>query len=711
MSSSVGLLLLSACVLFTCSSAQKSCRNRCGEPYSRGNECQCDYECLSHNECCRNYESVCTERGSCKGRCGENFKRGRQCHCDIECIKYRQCCPDYETQCTTEDSSMEEEYSEFEVTTPLDYIAPEEAVSGSKPSPYDTDTFENQIDLRPYPLDSGTVPSITVSPLADKDPDIPSFEPEQLFPNNSDPNFPPISTRLAIREEPSEQFATTTSPTDITPASEQTDLKADPTNTTTTKPTAINPQSVFEQDTDTFENQTDLRPYPLDSGTVPSIIGSSLAEKDPDITNFEPEQLSPNNSDPNFPPISTSQAISQEPSEQFATTTIPTDITPASEQTDLKADRTTPTTTKSTATSAQANNTDHKPSNTVRSDDRHDPEVNLENQTDAQLEPSENTTQEIQEKDSTDKPTIKKITEAQNETQDMNSIHSTKDSPTDPALIETPASIQVSPSPTKMQEKPIKPIDTSKNQDLQDYQADANSDTNLCSDLPVNGLTTLRNGSVVVFRGHYFWMLDSRRNAGPAQSITDFWGIPSPIDTVFTRCNCHGKTYIFRGDKYWRFENDIMDAGFPRPISEGFGLSGQVVAALSMPQYRSRRESVLFFKTGGLAQRYSYLNKPNCGSKSMAVIVKKRLRKEAVPSLGQQIEIRKTWVGFPPTVTSAVSVRTTLGDGYKYYVFSPTKYYSLKMEGDTPVILTPRAGQEKQKSAKSWFRCPETSNM
>lgn len=41
-----------------------------------------------------------------------------------------------------------------------------------------------------------------------------------------------------------------------------------------------------------------------------------------------------------------------------------------------------------------------------------------------------------------------------------------------------------------------------------------------------------------------------------------------------------------------------MDAAFPRPISEGFGLGGHIVAALSMPQYRSRRESVLFFKRG-----------------------------------------------------------------------------------------------------------------
>lgn len=46
----------------------------------------------------------------------------------------------------------------------------------------------------------------------------------------------------------------------------------------------------------------------------------------------------------------------------------------------------------------------------------------------------------------------------------------------------------------------------------------------------------------------------------------------------------------------------------------------------------------------------------------------------SVPELGQEITISKAWVGFPPTVTSAVSVRTTGGDGYKYYAFSQSKY-------------------------------------
>lgn len=102
---------------------------------------------------------------------------------------------------------------------------------------------------------------------------------------------------------------------------------------------------------------------------------------------------------------------------------------------------------------------------------------------------------------------------------------------------------------------------------------DDSNDTDLCSGRPISGVTTLRNGTMVVFRGqgprvdwgnrtlgsfvckltwlaclsgHYFWVLDRNRVPGAAQGITQAWGVPSPIDTVFTRCNCQGKTYIFK---------------------------------------------------------------------------------------------------------------------------------------------------------------------
>lgn len=42
-----------------------------------------------------------------------------------------------------------------------------------------------------------------------------------------------------------------------------------------------------------------------------------------------------------------------------------------------------------------------------------------------------------------------------------------------------------------------------------------------------------------------------------------------------------------------------MEPGYPKLIRVGFdGLQGQITAALSVPEYRKRRESVYFFKRG-----------------------------------------------------------------------------------------------------------------
>lgn len=173
-------------------------------------------------------------------------------------------------------------------------------------------------------------------------------------------------------------------------------------------------------------------------------------------------------------------------------------------------------------------------------------------------------------------------------------------------------------------------------------------------------------------------MLNPFRPPSPPRRITEVWGIPSPIDTVFTRCNCEGKTFFFKvtqklfriknsavalvitksylqlgnhiyflkndnlilfmtclfkfnqfivfalylnlrmksrnmptkpltsfspvnnqDSQYWRFTNDVADAGYPKQIVKGFGgLTGKVVAALSIAKYKDRPESVYFFKRG-----------------------------------------------------------------------------------------------------------------
>ncbi|XP_031689397.1 proteoglycan 4 isoform X2 [Oncorhynchus kisutch] len=278
--------------------------------------------------------------------------------------------------------------------------------------------------------------------------------------------------------------------------------------------------------------------------------------------------------------------------------------------------------------------------------------------------------------------------------------------------------------PSKPTEKP-KPKSTQPNtltdinqalstDNSRDYQADEHNDTNICSGRPVGAVTTLRNGTVVVFRGHYFWVMDSNRMAGPAHRITDVWGVPSPIDTVFTRCNCQGKTYFFKGANYWRFENSMMDMGFPKLISVGFnGLRGQITAALSVPEYRKRKESVYFFKGGGLVQKYSYQSgtSPTCNRKAHNSVytVHNRVARQAVSLLGQEINIRLTWRGFPSTVTSAVSIPThRKPEGYNYYLLSRSKYYNVNMRDERPFIATPPVSATPQKnSAKDFLNCPK----
>uniref|UniRef100_A0A3Q3G0G6 Proteoglycan 4b n=1 Tax=Kryptolebias marmoratus TaxID=37003 RepID=A0A3Q3G0G6_KRYMA len=214
------------------------------------------------------------------------------------------------------------------------------------------------------------------------------------------------------------------------------------------------------------------------------------------------------------------------------------------------------------------------------------------------------------------------------------------------------------------------------------FSPDDSNDTNLCSGRPISGVTALRNGTMVVFRGHYFWFLDRNRVPSSPRGITEVWGVPSPIDTVFTRCNCQGKTYIFKAGKYWRFENDVLDAGYPKVIKRGFnGLQGQITAALTVPQYQSRKESVYFFKRGGFVQKYSYQSgtSPTCGSHNAihklhfnfcAQIHHFTVSLSTVSVLEPEISIRKSWRGFPHTITAAVSIPSTREpEGYRYTVF------------------------------------------
>ena len=240
-------------------------------------------------------------------------------------------------------------------------------------------------------------------------------------------------------------------------------------------------------------------------------------------------------------------------------------------------------------------------------------------------------------------------------------------------------------------------------------------ETNLCNGKPVDGLTTLRNGTLVAFRGHYFWMLNPFRPPSPPRRITEVWGIPSPIDTVFTRCNCEGKTFFFKDSQYWRFTNDVVDPGYPKQIVKGFGgLTGKIVAALSIAKYKDRPESVYFFKRGGNIQQYTYKQEPmkKCTGRRPAInysvygeaaqVRRRRFERAVGPFqthtfrihysvpmrvsyqdkgfLHNEVKVSTMWRGFPNVVTSAITLpNIRKPDGYDYYAFSKDQYYNIDL--------------------------------
>ena len=77
--------------------ASDSCYNRCNSGYNPSDDCQCDENCQSYDNCCSDYQQQCVARRSCAGRCGQ-WEQG-ECGCDSGCEDYDDCCEDYESEC------------------------------------------------------------------------------------------------------------------------------------------------------------------------------------------------------------------------------------------------------------------------------------------------------------------------------------------------------------------------------------------------------------------------------------------------------------------------------------------------------------------------------------------------------------------------------------------------------------------------------------
>ncbi|NXR40288.1 PRG4 protein, partial [Zosterops hypoxanthus] len=274
-----------------------------------------------------------------------------------------------------------------------------------------------------------------------------------------------------------------------------------------------------------------------------------------------------------------------------------------------------------------------------------------------------------------------------------------------------------------------------------------NDEKDLCSGKPADGMVALPNGTLAVFRGHYYWLLNGRTppTTNPRR-ITDGWGIPSPIDSVFSRCNCDGKTFFIKGPLYWRFTNGVMDAGYPKPLATGFaGLNGRIVATLPVARYNNRPESVYFIKRDGNMQQYVYRQEPakKCQRRAQVTIrypafvprlvIRRRFQRAVrmptvirtvrinphssgnchssswrVPFLAgvlrKEIQMTTYWRGLPKVVHSTLSVpNQNKPDGYDYYAFSYNRYYSLDIGKRIARPVTALTGKTV---SKDWYNCP-----
>ncbi|XP_059201297.1 proteoglycan 4a [Centropristis striata] len=444
-----------------------SCVGRCGELFSRGRPCSCDFSCLQHNECCSDYQDTCTAARSCQGRCTETFQRGRLCDCDPQCIQYNTCCHDYQTRC---DAGP---------------VQSQRASSSGNRRGRERNWRRSNSDSEEWYTARGLC---------------------SQYPGGQCPSVSSDRTPPALPSNP-RQHGVSNIPVGLLPAS--------------------------------LPSSHHGAPDPPAPGSfLPHFSAPSLGVPDHLQLVSGPGGVAPSG-----PGLSTLQDVAQALGlSQGPGTGLPADV-------------------------------------------------------------------------------------------------------------------------------------------------------NLCSDSPINGLTALSNGTILIFKGDLFWSVDpSSRSVGPPQSITDSLGVPSPIDTVFTRCNCHGNTYIIKGDQYWRLDGNMrMEPGYPRPlVSEFPGLAGGLSAALAVPATRTRPETVFFFKNGDTMQTFTFPagSTPSC-SMTPRSSPTGRLARQAVLLRGE-INIRVSLKGFPAPVTSALSMPSPQrSDPFQHYVFSGPLFFSVQISGDLPALTTP----------------------
>ncbi|XP_078263972.1 proteoglycan 4b [Rhinoraja longicauda] len=705
------LLIVSSMNLPVMIATQASCSGRCVSRYERRHVCNCDSECIRYDECCEDYRALCTSETSCSGRCYEKHQRGRKCQCDSTCVKYGDCCADFDANCGGENEKAKEieglttiNSIKFEngkddpkildkgiITTtrsPVDASKDTKMLDNGMTTPsvsedrtIDSTMFVKIMATSPVPepelKDSETWNNRMTTPVVPEDNSTDPKIPDKRMKTTNVPEIASTNSKILVKET----TATTTVPEGGITDSMFLDKRM--TTAARTKVTSIEPEISHARITmRAASEETSLVPGILDRGmtTYPTPEDGSNDSKifDKELTAV-PESDFLNSKIPNnrmtVPLVTKDVSNKSEPlSDRITTPSVPLD---QSKKSRIRNKGTTAIMPKDVSMDSKI----------------------LDKGTTA------NGSRISENGMSTSAPSAAVSMDTRILDKGMTSLSGPVTGPAENGNMVTKFPLPSVEPENQTTEK------------IQSYE-DSLNDPDLCNKKPSDASTTLQNGTTYIFRGHLFWTISQQGlTLDHPRSITNVWGIPSPIDTVFTRCNCKGQTYFFKDEEYWRFQNGAMDSGYPRNIAAGFsGLNGKVTAALSVAAFNNRPETVYFFKRGGVYQKYVYQRSfstcPRERAQNFAYqVVRQRHRRQAmvviqknrtlqkIDKLSVEMSIRKNWNGFPIRITSAISLpNPRLAERYQYYVLSSEKSYKVN-----PVNL--KATEMKRSITKDLYEC------
>ncbi|XP_044127214.1 matrix metalloproteinase-18-like [Bufo gargarizans] len=187
----------------------------------------------------------------------------------------------------------------------------------------------------------------------------------------------------------------------------------------------------------------------------------------------------------------------------------------------------------------------------------------------------------------------------------------------------------------------------------------------LCNDDAIDTFVSTKDGSIYLFKGEYFWDLShgklpmTPKKKYPQLISTKWKELPASIDAAIRMQNPKaeqdGKIFFFKGNKYWKYDNDKIEAGYPKPMKEGFpGIPANVDAAFTQPAIVAKgnkviREERIFFIKG----KKFYVYDPVAGNSSS-------------PQM-----LQDDWLGVKLPITAALSLKNEM------YLISKKKFQKI----------------------------------